>query len=245
MIGIIGYGFVGKAVEYGFRNQNCFISDPKYNDVTIKDLCSLNLKVIFVCVPTPIEDENFNILKNVLDELKVNNCKTLVVVKSTVLFNHLEEYDVVYNPEFLSRNTAFEDFVNPPFLLIGGDKNKSQTLLEIYQKYSEVKSEDFFLTDIKTASIVKYTINSFAAMKVTFMNEIFNLCEKININYSELINILSIHPFIGKNHLMVPGPDGLKGFGGPCLPKDTFKFSNNFNLELLKKVLELNERHRR
>lgn len=243
MIGIIGYGFVGKAIEYGFRNQKCFISDPKYNDVTIKDICELNPKVIFISVPTPIEDENFSILKNVLNEIKLNDYRGLTVVKSTVLPNHLNDYDVIYNPEFLSRNTAFDDFVNPPFLLIAG--KKSNQLLEIYQKYSEVKTDNIFLTDINTASMIKYTINSFSSLKVTFMNEIHDACEKINVDYKNFINILSKHPFIGENHLLVPGPDGLRGFGGPCLPKDTTKFSNEFNLELLKKTLSLNQKYRK
>lgn len=242
MIGIVGYGFVGRAVEYGFNGTDSFIVDPKYDDSTIKELCSLNPEAIFVCVPTPNNDTNYSILTNVLDEIFSNHYKGMVVVKSTILPDYIINYDVIYNPEFLSRDTAFDDFVNPHLLIIGG--NRSEELLELYETKSQVKPKNTFLTDIKTASLIKYTLNTFFATKITFMNQIHDVSEKMNVDYDELKNIISKHPWVGNYHLNVPGNDGSRGFGGPCLPKDTEAFTKHFNLDILNTVLELNKKYR-
>lgn len=238
MIGIIGYGMVGQAVEYGFSKTKVFVCDPKYNHVTVKGLCLLNPEAIFVCVPTPTDDTNYSLLISVLDELKQMNYPGVIIVKSTILPEYLKEYDVVYNPEFLSRSTSKEDFVNPHLIILSG--SKSEEALEIYKKYSIVDTSNTFITDINTASFIKYTMNSFYATKVTFMNSMYDVAEKMNVNFGEAISILSKHPWMGSNHFKVPGPDGKKGFGGPCLPKDTECLVKKYDVKLLKKVLELN-----
>jgi UDPglucose 6-dehydrogenase len=242
MIGIVGYGFVGRAVEYGFNKTKCVIVDPKYNSTTIKELCSIDTEAIFVCVPTPNSDINYSILTDVLDEIFLCNYKGMVVVKSTILPDYIINRDVIYNPEFLSRDTAFDDFINPHLLIIGG--NRSEELLELYKTKSQVKPKNTFLTDIKTASLIKYTLNSFFATKITFMNQIYDVAEKMNVNYDELKNIISKHPWIGNYHLNVPGNDGYRGFGGPCLPKDTEAFTKHFDIDILNTVLQLNKKFR-
>jgi UDPglucose 6-dehydrogenase len=242
MIGIIGYGMVGQAVEYGFSKTKVFVCDPKYNHVTVKGLCLLNPEAIFVCVPTPTDNTNYSLLISVLDEIRRMNYKGVVIVKSTVLPQYLKQYDVVYNPEFLSRSTSKEDFVNPPLTILSG--NKSEQALEIYRKYSTVDMSNTFITDINTASFIKYSMNSFYATKVIFMNSMYDVAKKMEVNYEEAIEILSKHPWMGSNHFKVPGPDGKRGFGGPCLPKDTECLVKNYDVELLKKVLELNEYYR-
>lgn len=242
MIGIIGYGMVGQAVEYGFSKTKVFVCDPKYNHVTIKGLCLLNPEAIFVCVPTPTDDNNYSLLTSVLDEIFDMNYRGLVVVKSTVLPKYLEKYDIVYNPEFLSRSTSKDDFVNPHLLILSGEK--SERVLELYKKYSTVNTKNTYITDINTASFLKYVMNTFYATKVTFMNSMYDVAKQMNVNYDEAIDILAKHPWMGTNHFKVPGPDGKKGFGGPCLPKDTECLVKNYDVELLKKVLELNQYYR-
>ena len=101
-----------------------------------------------------------------------------------------------------------------------------------------------FVTDINTASFIKYTMNSFYATKVTFMNSMYDVAKKMNVNYEEATQILSKHPWMGSNHFKVPGPDGKRGFGGPCLPKDTECLVKKYDVELLKNVLELNKHYR-
>lgn len=243
MIGVIGYGMVGKAVVNAFTKTNLIISDPQYNNTTITEMCASNPEAIFVCVPTPSDDTNYLILKDVLQQLQ-NNYGGLVVVKSTILPNHLDGFDVIYNPEFLSRSTSYEDFINPHILVIGGEKEKANKLLEIYKNYSIVQMQNAFLTDIKTASLIKYTLNTFFALKVTFMNNIYDIANKMDVDYNEMKNIISNHPWIGNQHIAVPGPDGHRGFGGPCLPKDTEAFSKEFDVKLLKVILDMNREYR-
>ena len=237
MIGIIGYGMVGKAVEHGFPNTTHIISDPAYNKVSIADVCNANPDAIFVAVPTPDDNSNYEILKTVLDVIFDSDYTGLVVVKSTILPHHLIPYDVLYNPEFLSEKTNLEDFINPPMLIIGGDK--AQELADIYTKYSIVKTDKVFLTSIENASHIKYMMNTFYAMKVTFMNEMYDVVGKDN--WKEVTGILKQHPWMGTHHFDVPGPDGKRGFGGACFPKDTKALANEYDIKLLKTTLELNE----
>lgn len=245
MIGIIGYGFVGKAVNYGFRNIKCVISDPKYNSTTVADVCLQNPEAIFVCVPTPTDDTNYSVLKDVLSQIKSAKYQGLVVVKSTILPHHLQDYDIIYNPEFLSRKTYLDDFVKPPFVLFGGDKEKCNKLLEVYKNYSHVDLSNVKITDIKTASMAKYTFNTFFATKLIFMNQLYDVTQKVGVDFDELKSVLKMNPWMmGVSHLDVPGHEG-RGFSGPCLPKDTEAFNREFNLPLLQTVLDLNNEYRK
>jgi UDPglucose 6-dehydrogenase len=242
MIGIIGYGMVGKAVEYGFSKTTCVISDPQYNTISIKDVVAANPDAIFVCVPTPTDDTNYAVLKRVLTDIKNEQYSGITVVKSTILPQYLEVFDVVYNPEFLSRATSLEDFVNPPMVLIGG--KRANELVAVYKQYSTVDLSKVFITDIATASMVKYTMNSFYALKVTFMNQMFDVAQEVGVDWNNVANILLEHPWMGSHHFQVPGPDGQRGFGGPCLPKDTKALASAYELPLLNTVIELNNKYR-
>lgn len=242
MIGIIGYGTVGKAVEYGFSRTGCIISDPKHNKVTVEELCEAGPSAIFVCVPTPTDDSDYKDLKDVLKRIANTGFENLVVVKSTILPKHLEGFDVVYNPEFLSRATANDDFVNPPFVLIGG--NRAEELVEIYRKYSTVNLHKVMITDIKTAAMAKYVMNTFYATKITFMNQMYDVAQELEVNWSHVSTILANNPWMGTHHFQVPGPDGHRGFGGPCLPKDTEAILKEFDVPLLDTVMLLNKVYR-
>lgn len=244
MIGIIGYGMVGKAVANGFSKTSKLISDPQYNDLTIEFMCSQNVDAIFVCVPTPTDDSNYAILTGVLDRISDTGYNGIVVVKSTVLPDYLVPYNVVYNPEFLSRATANQDFINPPFVLFGGKEELTAKLAEIYRRDSDVNMDKIFFTDIKTAAMSKYCMNSFYATKVTFMNQMYDVAQQLGVNWSHISSILANHPWMGTHHFQVPGPDGERGFGGPCLPKDTEALVKEYDVELLKTVLEINQKYR-
>jgi UDPglucose 6-dehydrogenase len=156
----------------------------------------------------------------------------------------LEEFDILYNPEFLSRTTSFSDFVAPPVLVIGGDREKAERLLQIYEQQSTVVPGKTFLVDIKTAALFKYTLNSFAALKVTYMNSIHDVAKEMGVEFSELTSMLIHHPYMGTTHFSVPGPDGKRGFGGPCLPKDTEALAKQYDIRLLNTILELNYEYR-
>jgi UDPglucose 6-dehydrogenase len=177
-----------------------------------------------------------------LQAIKECSYTGITVVKSTVLPHHLEGFDVVYNPEFLSRATAKDDFINPTMLLLGG--SHASEVLEYYQAHSIVNPQHVFVTDIKTAALAKYTFNSFYATKVTFMNQIYDVAESMDVDFNELTRIVSAQPWMGTHHFQVPGPDGSRGFGGPCLPKDTEALTKEFSVPLLDTVLLLNKVYR-
>lgn len=242
MIGIIGYGMVGQAVEFGFPKTTKFIVDPKYNDNTIDDLIASSPEAIFVCVPTPDGDE-FQILQKVLDELQTK-FNGLIIVKSTVPSKFLSGYNVVFNPEFLSRNTSFTDFVSPSYVIFGGEPELCNAAVDIYNKYSVVNMANTYIVDIPTATLIKYTMNSFFALKVTFMNEVYEAANKSGADYDVLAGILIQHPWLGAYHFQVPGHDGSRGFGGPCLPKDTRAFIQTYGSELLQTAIKVNKQFR-
>lgn len=255
-IGIVGYGFVGKALEKGLNsNVEILKIDPKLNTV-ISDLKLFNPDVLFICVPTPMDkdlSQDISILKEVLNQIKLIDINTLVVLKSTVLPNNIEIINkifpnFIYNPEFLREKHAEEDFINSPLIIFGGsNKNSLESLKEVYLNHTKCINTNYIFTDAIAASFIKYSINSFLATKVTFFNELNSLFSDSNSkeSWNNLINIISQDERIGSSHMNVPGHDGRKGFGGACLPKDAsafFMYSENQKrpLNLLKNVININ-----
>ena len=233
-IGIIGYGFVGKALEASFNSDVEIMKiDPKLNR-NIELLRSFNADALFICVPTPMNEDfsqDVSILKNVLDEINDFNFNKLVVLKSTVLPSHIKEIkqsfsNLVYNPEFLREKYAYEDFINSKLIIFGGDEDNCKLLSQIYKNHTKCSCTDYIYTDAICASFVKYTINSFLATKVTFFNELNHLFNESGTeeNWDNFINALSRDERLGNSHMQVPGHDGRFGFGGACLPKDSNAF---------------------
>ena len=241
-IGIIGYGYVGRAVHAGFNKPNnlIHISDPNYNEATIEYVVENQPYVVFVCVPT--SDLKFKELNEVLDELERLEYKGIVVVKSTVLPEVVEHRDVVVNPEFLTQRTAVHDFINPPMLLLGGDRAKD--VKRFYQNYSLLKTDKIFLTDKLTACMCKYMMNCFYATKLCYMNVMHEVANRVGANTKDIKKVIQSHPWMGTHHFDVPGPDGSRGFGGACLPKDMSMFAAHYDVELFHKILSINELHR-
>lgn len=236
-IAIIGYGFVGKAVDFGFsKNVNKTIIDPKLRTST-KDVDE-DVDFIFIALPTPMNPDgtqNTEILFDVLMELDSINNKFIKIIKSTVLPSTLKEIEIkfqniVYNPEFLRERSAEEDFINSEGVVLGGKKEILTKVKELYKKCSLVKKLKFYETDLISASFVKYSINSFLALKVAFFNQLYDLVNSNNhIDWTNMIEIISHDSRIGNSHMLVPGPDGRRGFGGACFPKDTAALINLAN----------------
>ena len=155
------------------------------------------------------------------------------------------------NPEFLREKSANDDFTNSKLIIFGGDRSNSEFLASFYDKHTKCKCKDYIFTDAESASLVKYTINSFLATKVIFFNEIFNLFNQINSNESwdNFTSIISKDERIGDSHMMVPGHDGRFGFGGACFPKDTsalisYADSLDVDLSLIKDAIKQNNKIR-
>ena len=175
-IAIVGHGFVGKATESGFKDSvEKLIIDKKY-DSDISELSSFKADFIFVCVPTPMNDDqtqDSSIVEEVMQEITKYSAESIIILKSTILPNVLEELSntnkkLIYNPEFLREKRADEDFINSKFIIFGGDKVSAKKASELYLKYSKCKTKDHIFLDLLGASFVKYTINTFLATKVFY-----------------------------------------------------------------------------
>tara|TARA_B110000444_G_scaffold228759_1_gene234762 strand:- start:139 stop:987 length:849 start_codon:yes stop_codon:yes gene_type:complete len=255
-IGIVGHGFVGKAVDFGFSvNVDKTIIDPIYN-TNIKDLKEIDPDVIFICVPTQMLKSgsiDCSIILKVVKEISDRNISSILVIKSTITPLELKicsslNSNIVYNPEFLTERNANNDFINPDILVIGGSKVNSDYINKIYKDHSKCNDCPVYITDINTASLVKYTLNTFLATKVIFMNEIYRIFKSTDVSSSweEFTDVLKSDSRVGDTHLLVPGPDGKLGFGGACFPKDIsalikFGESETEMLGLLKAVKEIND----
>lgn len=258
-LGIVGYGFVGKATDWGFNKRvEKFIVDPKLN-TTLEQLSEFEPTIIFICVPTPMGDDgkqDSSIIESVIKELSYLCPHSIKVVKSTVLPSVLDslyglDRKIIYNPEFLREKHANLDFVNSNMIIFGGDRNIASKVSKAYLNHSRCKTNEHLFTDLKSASLVKYAINTFLASKVIFFNEIFSIFEKLNVSddWDVIKNIISMDQRIGESHMDVPGHDGRKGFGGACFPKDSLalvKFSESLGVELscLKTVVKTNNKIR-
>ena len=254
-IGIVGFGFVGKALFNALSDNVSVIKiDPKLG-TNINDLVNFNADYIFICLPTPMSNnelQDISILKKVITKIKKRNIRGQLVIKSTVLPNYLEhikeiDNEFIYNPEFLREKHANNDFIKSNLIVFGGNKENCKALGSFYDKHTKCLSKEYIFTDHTTASFIKYTINSFLATKVIFFNELNKLYEEVNSddNWSNLISYIARDTRIGNSHMNVPGHDGRYGFGGACLPKDSralYEYSEMMNmpLNLLNKAISSN-----
>lgn len=230
-IGIIGLGFVGSAVKHSYiNNQNIELveidSDPSKNCTgTYQDLDGAS--AVFVCVPSPQNaDGSCNTQPLVTTLSKLKGFKGAIIAKVTAppsTYDYLQtQYpNLVHSPEFLTAANAVNDYLDSKFLIIGGADNEvmkeADRLIRIGQQAVEITH---FCT-ISEASLTKYTINTFLATKVIFMNEMAKLAEAGGQDWNKIRNMIALDRRIGNSHTQVPGFDGLMGFGGACFPKDT------------------------
>ena len=258
-IGIIGYGFVGQAVQYSFMTQNVetFIVDPKYNDNTLDDLVEWNPGLIFVCLPTPSNNDgsiDASLVRDTVKNLK-SRLNTFIIIKSTItpkIVSEItsQEFNIAYVPEFLSEGNAKFDMVNSDFMVIGTNfDNAYDQVIDYYEKYSMCKKGINYINVTPTeASFVKYTINTFLAMKTAYFNELYSLADAADVNYQNILKGVLADSRIGSSHTKIPGPDGKFGFGGACFPKDLNAFidysDNKSKLTILKGVRTSNNRIR-
>jgi len=246
VIGIVGHGFVGQAVDYAFSSPRVkkVIVDPKHghDGHTIADLANANVHATFVCLPTPMSGNgsiDSSLVEEAVNYLKLNVIG-LIIVKSTVtpdimqaLTSGVSGHRVVYNPEFLTQKSANHDFVNPSMHIFGGHPTQTAYAEKLYKKYSMCKPCPSFHMTAKDASFVKYAINSYLATKVTWFNQLYDIVNKNGGNYNTIINAVTSDERVGTSHTSVPGYDGTRGYGGACFPKDTsafLSFAENFSL---------------
>jgi UDPglucose 6-dehydrogenase len=254
-VGIVGYGFVGKATAKGFsKNTELFLVDPLLG-TNLSDLKEFIPEFIFICLPTPMKkdgSQDFTLVKEVFMDILSNKISSTIILKSTVIPSNIKIVDnliedYIYNPEFLREKHAEEDFINSSMIILGGSKNNQEKVKNLYENHSICKTKNYVLTDKITASLIKYSINSFLASKVIFFNELRDLFNSSGAeeDWDTFTDVLAMDKRIGNSHMDVPGHDGRLGFGGACFTKDTaalIKYSQSLEkeLSLLKKAIEIN-----
>ena len=211
---------------------------------------------IFIAVGTPAKKDGSADLSQIeavagrLSKIDFENKKT-IVLKSTapvgvedIFEKELKgkNFSIIYNPEFLREGSGLEDFFNPFRLIFGSDSKKSiEELKNIYKPFIKL-GVPVVETDIKSAQLIKYTANNYLATRLSFINEISNICDLLGVNFDDVKEGVGLDPRIGSGYLN-PGP----GFGGPCLPKDlnamiaTSK-SHGYDARFLQAVLDKNNR---
>lgn len=237
-IGIIGQGFVGTAVREGLKNfYNIGVYDinlgtcPKEHFLPIEKIVE-NADIIFQCLPTPMKStgecdvsivekslENINHLADKFQKTPV------VIIKSTVppgtcekLNRKFRNINIIFSPEFLTEANSIQDFKNQKRIILGGPRPYTSQVKTMFRK--AFPHIPIIKTGYKTAEMVKYFTNNFLATKVSFANEMYQICDSMNIDFDKVTEYALFDQRIGSSHLSVPGPDGDFGYGGHCFPKD-------------------------
>lgn len=213
-------------------------------------------KIIFLALPTPPDEDGSADLKYILgvaeDLGKIIKDYVVIVDKSTVPVGTAEmvrekvaknaqtEFDVVSNPEFLREGVAVEDFMKPDRIVIGTSSERAKKVMEqLYLPFVRQGNPIIFMSE-RSAEMTKYAANAFLATKITFMNEIANLCEKVGANVDDIRKGIGSDTRIGKRFLFA----GV-GYGGSCFPKDVQALAktsedNGYDFKILKSVMSVN-----
>lgn len=236
------------------------VDENRLSFTTDLDSAVKNSAVCFIAVGTPQDKDGSCDLSYVLEVAKsvakAMNGYKVIVGKSTVPVGTAEkvteiirqntefDFDVVSNPEFLKQGNAVEDFLSPDRVIIGSNSSRAtQIMQEIYSPFFRTGNR-IIVMDVKSAEMTKYAANSFLATKISFMNEIANLCEKVGAD-AEMVRIgMSTDSRIG-NKFLFPG----LGFGGSCFPKDIKAIintgeANGIDMRIIKSADEINKKQR-
>lgn len=250
-IGICGVGMVGGALRNYFEKKNIkpFLYDKGNGLGSLEELNQAD--IIFVCVPTPFDKEkgfDLSFIENACQNIKGEK---IIVIKSTVLPGTTEklqkkypQHKFLFNPEFLTEITADQDMDYPDRQIIGYTKESYNVSGDILQILPLAPFER--VLQATEAEIIKYFGNAWFATKVIFANQMYELCQKIEIDYNNVKEAVAADKRIGRSHLEVIHK-GYRGYGGKCLPKDIqaliqFSDKQGVDLKLHKTVVEINNK---
>ena len=262
-VGIIGNGFVGNAVYQNVRDKvetKIYDVDKNRSLNTFEEV--LEQEYIFVCVPTPMKVDgscDLSILEKLFEDISEKNEDPLgkertFIIKSTVPIGTtkklVEKYPllwIVHNPEFLTARNAVSDLAKADRTVIGGDPNLTGRVAKLYWGYVYWNQEpEIIQTTSDESEAIKYFSNTFLAYKVAYFNKVYDVCEKLGMDYKNLRKGITTDPRIGESHTQVPGIDNDRGFGGTCFPKDLNSLinqmeSHDINADMLTEVWKYNE----
>jgi len=256
-------GFVGRALYHGFSPY----FDIKIFDKYVEGYNNLeetvnHSEIIFICVPTPVKlnyEQDLSNIYNVLNSIiPVTTDKKILVIKSTILpgttrklyERYYKHFNFIFNPEFLTERTSLNDFLNQSRIIFGGVDKYDSNLIKLENLYRvRFKSIPILKVRYEEAELVKYMCNCYFSSKISFLNEIYNICKNIGLDYETVRQLFVGDQRITDSHTKVPGFENLMGFGGKCLPKDLKSFinwceENNFDCDILKATDKVNERVR-
>jgi len=250
-IGIIGVGMVGGVIKRYFEkkpNYQLFIYDKGKSLGSMEEVNKAEF--IYLCVPTPYEEGigcDISIINDVVSKLKGN--KT-IIIKSTVIPGTTEslqkkypQHKFLFNPEFLTEATADQDMEYPDRQIVGYTDESYNIAKEILMQLPLAPFER--IVPATEAEMIKYANNSWFAVKVGFVNQIYDLCEKIKIDYKTVLEGLATDKRVGRTHLKV-WHKGYRGFGGKCIPKDSksllfFAKQKEVHMPILKSANDYND----
>lgn len=248
MIVIAGYGYVGQAFYDTFKDlETCEIVDPKHNKNKITDFEATH---VVVAVSTPEAKDGSCDMSNVIDVVKQCKPETYIMIKSTIsiegwqkLRKDFPDHRLTFSPEFLRAKSATKDFQNTKHIYLAGQW--SHSWIPLLKKpfptamYSIRKTPEELIAG-------KYFRNAYLATKVTFFNQVHDMCEKMGMKFEQVQEIITDDPRIGRDHSEVTEE---RGFGGHCLPKDCEAITKtaglaDVELGLIKSAIEYNKKIR-
>ena len=242
-VGIIGYGFVGESQAFAFAP----IADVKIFDIDTKKATHtldevLNQDFIFVCLPTPMKqngEQDLSYIENFFGGIGLHNTDAIFILKSTVLPSTTKQlserypFNIVFSPEFLTEKNAKLDMLTQSRIILGGYIDLTLKVQSLFE--ARFGNKHYILTDSTSAEVIKYMSNNFLSVKVSFVNEYYDLVEKLGADWDKVIEGFVSDPRIGNSHTQTPGHDGKRGFGGTCFPKDInaiIQFSKGVGIEM-------------
>jgi UDP-glucose 6-dehydrogenase len=242
-IAIIGLGMVGSAV-YSCLKQDAMVFDKStqlLNYVSYKTSGIKDTDYVFVCVDTPSDNKGLDAsnLRVVLDTLVLNNYKGIVIVKSTVLYRIMDDYQsklkLVMNPEFLNEVSSKKDFYEQQYIVLGGDIRYTKQVEMLYCEHFDLKYDDILFEhcSVKESIDFKYIRNMQNIYKLLFWEFVHDMTHNSR-KISQMLNNLPT------GEMQIIGMDGKRGAQGNCLPKDLKALSDQFKHPTLKYMSEYN-----
>ena len=235
------------------------------NRLSFSNNINKNIKeadVVFIAVGTPTRrgdgHADLSYVYEAAEQIAKNlSGYTVVVTKSTVPVGTGDEvkniikqtnpeanFDIVSNPEFLREGNAIEDFMRPDRVIVGCKTNKAKEIISIIYKPLYLIETPILFTDLKTAELIKYSSNAFLAVKISYINQMADLCEKVGADVHDVARGIGLDKRIGSKFLH-PGP----GYGGSCFPKDTLALVetsriNKTNISIVETVIKYNQQRK-
>ena len=245
--------------------ENLVKKNSAANRLSFSNNINKNIKeadVVFVAVGTPARRGDGHADLSYVYEAAKQIAKnlsgyTLVITKSTVPVGTGDEvkniikqtnpeanFDVVSNPEFLREGNAIEDFMRPDRVIVGCETKKAKAIISTIYKPLYLIETPIIFTDLKTAELIKYSANAFLAVKISYINQMADLCEKVGEDIRDVARGIGLDKRIGSKFLH-PGP----GYGGSCFPKDTLALietskQNKTNISIVETVVKYNQQRK-